>query len=108
LTGRHGYFNWRLTTRPGFGWGLPERKGTLPRLAARPLGISFRLSLPMPRSSPRRLQLFAQLLVLSAQAINVLFSLLQTIAENFVFLFQVFDSLEGCAGGVCACHSKLS
>jgi hypothetical protein len=46
------------------------------------------------------------LLILSAQALDILFGLLQTLAQNFVFLFQFLDSLEGRAG-VCACHSKL-
>src|SRR5450755_193451 len=59
LTDRHGHFNGSLTTRPRIGWGLPERKGALSRLAARPLGIRFRFSPPTPRSSPRRLQLLA-------------------------------------------------
>jgi hypothetical protein len=106
LTDRHGYFDGRFTTRPCIGWGLPERKGALSRSAARPLGIRFRLSLSTPRPSPRRLQFSAQLLVLSAQTVVILLGLLQTLAQNSVFLFQFFDSLEGCAG-VCACHSKL-
>src|SRR5579863_3185994 len=106
LTDRHGHFNGRFTTPPCIVWGLPERKGTLPHLTAWPLGIRFRFSPPTPRSSPRRLQLLAQLLILSAQALIILFGLLQTLAQNFVFLFQFFDSLAGRAG-VFVCHSKL-
>src|SRR5947209_11198845 len=106
LTDRHGHFRGRLPTRPWIGGGLPERKGALSRLAARPLAIRFRFSPPTPRSSPRRLQLLAQLRILSAQALDLLFGLLQTLAQNFVFLFQFLDSLEGRVG-VCVCHSKL-
>jgi hypothetical protein len=63
--------------------------------------MSFRLSSPTPHSSPRGLQLLAQFLILSAQPLDILSGLLQTLAQNFVFLFQFLDSLEGRAG-VCA------
>jgi hypothetical protein len=106
LTDRHGHFDGRLTMRRCIRWGLPEPKGALPSLAARPLGMSFRLSSPTPRSSPRGLQLLAQFLILSAQPLDILLGLLQTLAQNFVFLFQFLDSLEGRVG-VCTCHSKL-
>jgi len=106
LTDRHGHFDRRLTARPSAGWSLPERKGALPSLAAGPFGLSFRLLSPTPRPSPRRLQLLAQFLILPAQPIDILFGLLQTLAQNFDFLFQFLDSLEGRAG-VCTCHSKL-
>ena len=96
----------RLAIGPCAGWGLPVRKGALSRLAARPFGIGFRLSPATLRSSPRRLQLLAQLLILSAQPIDILFGLLQTLAQNFVFLFQFLDSLEGRVGAR-ICHSKL-
>jgi hypothetical protein len=46
------------------------------------------------------------LLILSAQALVILIGLLQTLAQNFVFLFQFLDTVEGRAR-VCACHSKL-
>src|SRR5579863_3275777 len=100
LTDRHGHFDGRFTTSPCIGWGLPERKGTLPHLTAWPLGIRLRFSPSTlrPSPSPRRLQFLAQLLILSAQALDILFSLLQTLAQNFVFLFQFLDSLEGPAG----------
>ena len=39
------------------------------------------------------------------QALYILLGLLQTLAQNFVLLFQFLDSLQGCAG-VCVCHSK--
>src|ERR1035437_7889818 len=48
LTDRHGHFNGRLTTRPRIGWGLPERKGALSRLAARAPGLRLRFSPPPP------------------------------------------------------------
>jgi len=105
-TDRHGHFHRRLPIRPYADWGLPERKAALSRLAARPFGIGFRLSPPTLRSSPRRLQLLAQLLILSAQPIDILFGLLQTFAQNFVFLFQFLDSLEGRIR-FWTCHSKL-
>ena len=70
---RHGHGDGRLTTRRYIRWGFPERKGALSRLGARPLGISFRLSPPLLRPSPRRLQLPAQLLILSTQALPILF-----------------------------------
>jgi hypothetical protein len=46
------------------------------------------------------------LLILPAQAFDIIFGLFQTLAQNLVFLFQFLDSLEGGAG-VCACPSKL-
>src|ERR1017187_9524934 len=64
-TDRYGHFDGRLATRRG----PPERKAALSRLAARPLGIRFGVSLPMPRSSPRRLQFLAQFLVFVPQPI---------------------------------------
>jgi len=69
----------------------------LSRFAARPLGVSFRLSPSMLRPAPCRFQLLAQLLILSTQALYILLGLLQTLAQNFVFLFQFLDSLEGWA-----------
>src|SRR5580658_386091 len=106
LADRHRHFHRRLTTRRYIRWGLPERKGALSRFAARPLGISFRLSPSMLRPAPRRLQLLAQLLILSTQALYILLGLLQTLPQNFVLLFQFFDSL-GRYAGVRVCHFKL-
>jgi hypothetical protein len=89
LTGRHGHFNWWLTTRPCIGWGLPKRKGALSRLAARPLGIGFRFSPPTLRPSPRRLQLLAQFLIFPPQTVDLTFGLLQLFTQTPILYFKL-------------------
>jgi len=48
----------------------------------------------MPLSSPCRLQLLAQLLVLPAQTLDLSVSILQTLPQNLVLLFQFLYSLK--------------
>src|SRR5450631_37662 len=82
LTDSYGHFDGWLTPRLCRGWGLPERKGAFPRLAARPFGIRFRFSPATPLSSPCRLQLLVQLFVLPAQTLDFLVGLLQTLRKT--------------------------
>src|ERR1700688_1609585 len=81
LTDRHRHFDGRLTTHPCIGWGLPERKAALSRLAARSLGIRFRVPLSMPRSAPRCLQFLTQLLDFPSQPIILFLRLLQLVSQ---------------------------
>src|SRR6516225_3295909 len=105
LVDRYRHWDRRLTIGPSPGGSLPKAKAALSRLPPRPLGIRLPLSPSALRSSPRRLQLLAQLLILPPQPVDLLVGLLQALAQIFVLLFQFLNPPEGRAG-VCTCHSK--